>query len=199
MNVQFVFDYRSPYAYLASSRLEGLGHPVSYLPVDILAVMKSVNNQPSPACPAKAKYSGIDAARWAALYGVALAPNQALWKKMRTGEFDGSLLSKVAVAAQQQGLFERLHAELFQAIWAGTDDLTSDQGRAEFLHKLNIEQDLWAQAQSEQSQQQLLANNALAVQKGVFGVPTFFCDDEMFFGNDRLDFVRAAIKNAQEA
>jgi len=68
MRIEFIFDYRSPYSYLANTQLKGLGADVDYKPVDIVAVMKKVNNQPSPLCPPKARYAGIDAARWARLY-----------------------------------------------------------------------------------------------------------------------------------
>jgi 2-hydroxychromene-2-carboxylate isomerase len=70
MRVEFVFDYPSRYAYLASTQLESLGVPVGYEPIGIVEVMKRVDNQPSPACPPKARYAGIDAARWAHRYGV---------------------------------------------------------------------------------------------------------------------------------
>ena len=52
-----------PYAYLASTQLESLRVPVRHDPIGIVEVMKRVNNQPSPACPPKASYAGIDAAR----------------------------------------------------------------------------------------------------------------------------------------
>ncbi|NNJ16027.1 2-hydroxychromene-2-carboxylate isomerase [Pseudomonas putida CSV86] len=199
MNLQSVFDYTSPYAYLANTRLPGLDHPVEYLPVDILFVMKQIGNQPSPACPPKARYSGIDAARWAALYQVPFAPNRALFQAMREGRLDNALLVRLAVAAQQAGVFETLHPALFAAVWAGSDDLASTQGREAFLRNLELDADLWQLADSPHVRERLAANNALAIERGVFGVPTFFCDDEMFFGNDRLDFVRAAIAQSKGA
>lgn len=199
MHLQYVFDYRSPYAYLANTRLAGLNTPVSYLPVDILAVMKKVNNQPSPACPAKAKYSGIDAARWAALYGVPFAPNGTFIQAMRAAQIDGSSLVRAALAAQQFGTFELVHTALFEAVWAGSDDLVSAQGRTAFLQKLGIDVDIWQVADSPAIREQLSANDEDAAQRGVFGVPTFFCDNEMFFGNDRIDFVRAALQRTNGA
>jgi len=197
MHLQSVFDYLSPYAYLANTRLPGLDHPVDYLPIDILAVMKQVGNQPSPACPPKLKYSGIDATRWAALYQVPFAPNGALFQAMRAGRFDATLLIRAAIAAQRSGVFETFHPTLFAAVWASTTDLTNSEVRKDFLQTLNIDTDLWHLADTPAIHAQLAANNAQAVEKGVFGVPTFFCNDEMFFGNDRLDFVRAALTQAK--
>lgn len=197
MHLQSVFDYLSPYAYLANTRLPGLDHPVDYLPIDILAVMKQVGNQPSPACPPKLKYSGIDATRWAALYQVPFAPNSALFQAIRAGHLDSALLIRAAIAAQQTGVFETFHPALFAAVWASTTDLTNSEARKDFLQTLNIDTGLWHLADTPAIHAQLAANNAQAVEKGVFGVPTFFCNDEMFFGNDRLDFVRAALNRAK--
>jgi len=105
MDIEFVYDYRSPYAYLANTQLGTLGAGIVYEPVNILAVMKAVNNQPSPLCPPKARYAGIDAARWAKHYGVAFSPNRALLQAMAASQFDGTLLSRAALAAQQLGVF----------------------------------------------------------------------------------------------
>lgn len=197
MHLQSVFDYLSPYAYLANTRLPGLDHPVDYLPIDILTVMKQVGNQPSPACPPKLKYSGIDATRWATLYQVPFAPNGALFQAIRAGRVDSALLIRAAIAAQQAGVFDTFHPALFAAVWASTTDLTTPESRTAFLQDLKIDTDLWHLAETPTIHAQLHANNELAIQKGVFGVPTFFCNDEMFFGNDRLDFVRAALTQAK--
>ncbi|MEF2118049.1 2-hydroxychromene-2-carboxylate isomerase [Pseudomonas aeruginosa] len=199
MNLQSVFDYRSPYAYLANTRLPELNSPISYFPVDILEVMKKVNNQPSPACPAKAKYSGADAGRWAAIYGVPLAPNAGFFQAMRAGQVDGAILARAAVAALEVSTFDLVHSALFEAVWAGTDDLVTPEGRTAFLQKLGLDVDIWQLADSSAVREQLAANDEEAARRGVFGVPTFFCGDEMFFGNDRLDFVRAALKRANGA
>ncbi|AKE68133.1 TPA: DsbA family protein [Pseudomonas aeruginosa] len=199
MNLQSVFDYRSPYAYLANTRLPEFDTPISYFAIDILEVMKKVNNQPSPACPAKAKYSGIDAARWAAVYGVPLAPNGAFFQAMRAGQVEGAILARAALAAQQTGSFEVVHPALFQAVWAGTDDLITAEGRSTFLKNLGVDEDIWQLADRPAVRDQLAANNEEAARRGVFGVPTLFCGDEMFFGNDRLDFVRAALQKAKGA
>ncbi|MDG9928985.1 MULTISPECIES: 2-hydroxychromene-2-carboxylate isomerase [unclassified Pseudomonas] len=199
MSLQSVFDYRSPYAYLANTRLPELNTTISYFPVDILEVMKKVNNQPSPACPAKAKYSGTDAGRWAAIYGVPLIPNGAFFQAMRAGQVEGAILARAAVAALEVGIFDIVHSALFEAVWAGTDDLVTPEGRAAFLQKLGLDVDIWQIADSPAVREQLAANNEEAARRGVFGVPTFFCGNEMFFGNDRLDFVRAALKKANGA
>ncbi len=101
MQVEFILDYRSPYAYLANTQLKLLDAPVAYKPIDIVEVMKKVNNQPSPLCPPKARYAAIAAARWAKRYDVGFSPNAALIQAMREGRFEGALLSRAGLAAQE--------------------------------------------------------------------------------------------------
>jgi 2-hydroxychromene-2-carboxylate isomerase len=190
MRIDFVLDYRSPYAYLANTQIGAFGAEINYQPIDALSVMKQVNNQPSPMCPPKSKYAGIDAARWALRYGVPFAPNGALFDAMRQGRFKGDLMSRAAIAAQMIGAFARANTALFCACWAGADDLASVEGRATFVAHHDLPAELWDVAETADVEARLAANNEDAVTRGVFGVPTFFVGDEMFFGNDRLSFIR---------
>jgi 2-hydroxychromene-2-carboxylate isomerase len=159
-----------------------------------------VNNQPSPECPAKAKYSGMDAQRWAKLYDVKFSPNRALLKAMGTGAFDGTSLSRVALVAQRLGIFDRVNDALFEAMWAGDDDLASEQGRSNFLQSRKIVvDDLWSRAAEPEIAELQTKQAKEAADRGVFGVPTMFVDGEMFFGNDRLSFVEARINGGSPA
>jgi 2-hydroxychromene-2-carboxylate isomerase len=190
MQIDFVLDYRSPYAYLASTQIGAFGVDVRYQPVDIVWVMKQVNNQPTPMCPAKSRYAGIDAARWALQYAVPFSPNRALLDAMRQGRIKGDLMSRAALAGQQLGAFAQVNRALFLAVWAGSDDLESAEGRAQFAARHDLPQELWDMAESAEVEAKLVANNEDAVKRGVFGVPTFFVGDDMFFGNDRLGFIK---------
>jgi len=191
MLVEFVFDYPSPYAYLASTQLESLGVPARYEPIGIVEVMKRVNNQPSPACPPKARYAGIDAARWAHRYGVPFEINQAFLTALGTGTFDYQILTRGALVAQELGVFALYNAAMFSAIWGKPQDIVSEVGREIFLKRLGIDAShFWRRAESPDLRAELQRRNEVAAQRGVFGVPTFFVDNELFFGNDRLDFVR---------
>jgi 2-hydroxychromene-2-carboxylate isomerase len=196
MRVRFVLDYRSPYAYLANTQLDRLATPVEYEPIDILWVMQQVNNQPSPMCPPKAKYARLDAMRWAQKYGVAFSPNRSLLEAMRLGEFRNDLLSCAGIAAQTLQVFEQANNALFEAVWSGSSDLTSAEGRLQFLSSRNLPRDLWDVAESAEIREMLALNSRRAVEDGVFGVPTFFVDDEIFFGNDRLEQVDAKLKSS---
>lgn len=195
MPIDFVFDYLSPYSYLADSQLKTLETSVNFKPVDIVAVMKLVSNQPSPLCPPKARYAGLDAARWAKHYGVPFALNRPLFGALRAGEFESSLLVRAGLAAQQLGVFDQVHKALFNAVWAGDGDVVTEEGRKALIGKLQIGSvDIWSLA-SESSIGELLAqNNQGAAARGVFGAPSIFVGEEMYFGNDRLEFVREHLK-----
>jgi 2-hydroxychromene-2-carboxylate isomerase len=193
--IDFVFDYRSPYSYLGDTQLKRLGADVRYVPIDILAVMTEVNNQPSPKCPPKAAYAALDAGRWAARYGVALRKNQAFFGSFARKETDPALLSRAAIAAQRLGIFDKVHTGLFEAVWGGGADLSTAEARDKFLESLGVaDVRLWERADEPDIRQALEANSHAAAKRGVFGVPTFFVGDEMFFGNDRVEFVADALK-----
>ena len=130
MQIRFVLDYRSPYAYLANTQIRLLSAPIKYEPVDILWVMKQVNNQPSPMCPPKAKYARLDATRWVRQYGVPFSPNGRLIEAMKLGQFKNDLLSCAGIAAQKLGVFERGNNALFDAVWA---EVVADQKRQDEL------------------------------------------------------------------
>jgi len=196
MMIDFVLDYRSPYSYLANTQLRTLGVQINYEPTDIVDVMREVDNQPSPMCPPKARYAGHDALRWARHYGVPYSPNGPLLLALHQGALKSDLLSRVAVAGQLVGAFEQINDALFSAVWAGSDDLVSAEGRERFASTRSLSADLWQLADSAEVEGKLEANNELAVTRGVFGVPTFFVNGEMFFGNDRLSFVKASLDRA---
>ncbi|QQX86607.1 DsbA family protein [Cupriavidus necator] len=193
MQLQFVFDYRSPYAYLASAQLPALSAPIEHLLVDVLAVMRKVNNRPSTECPAKVRYAHVDAGRWARRYGMELRPNAALMNALKQQLFEGAMLSLAGLAALELGVFERVHPALFEALWAGDDDLLSEAGRIHFLRERGIDADVWHRANSSHIRDRLAHQSEDAAERGVFGVPSFFVGSQLFFGNDRLDFVRDAL------
>ena len=193
MKIQFILDYRSPYAYLANTQIMSMGVQITYEPVEIVSIMKRVNNQPSPMCPPKAQYAGLDAARWAKHYGVPYSPNRLLFEALQTGKVKSDLLSRAGIAAQRLGVFQQVNDALFGAIWTGSDELTSASDRLNFLTNHAFPPELWDIAETAETQELLAANGERAITQGVFGVPTFFVDGEMFFGNDRLEFVKAKL------
>lgn len=188
--IDFYFDYVSPYTYLANTQIGELGAKFNFIPVVIVDVMKRVNNQPSPLCPPKGRYISIDSARWAEVYGVPLRANAAFWEAVMGGRFSTRTLINGAVAAQRLNMWDRYHDAMFKAIWAEHRDVHSLEGLAAFALDQGLPSDFWEQAESDGIKEETTSNNAAAAERGVFGSPTFFVGDEIFFGNDRLDMIR---------
>lgn len=188
--LDFYFDYVSPYTYLANTQVSSLGLDINFVPVVIVDVMKRVNNQPSPLCPPKGMYIVIDAARWAGIYGVPMVQNGGFWEAVMTGRFSTKTLTRGAVAALKMGLWDKYHDAMFRAIWAEARDVHTTDGLAEFARTQGLPGNFWDHAGSPEIEAQTDANNEQAAGRGVFGSPTFFLDEEIFFGNDRLDMIR---------
>lgn len=190
--IDFYFDFVSPYSYLAHSQLGGLGAPARLVPIAVLELMKLVNNTPtSITCPAKRAYAGKDLGRWARRYEVAFGA--ADMKRL-----DGALLLRLATAAGPMGLTEAVAAAIFRAVWGKDGDPSPDAIAATLAAAGLPADDLMAAAGEEATAQALTAATAEAAATGVFGAPTFRVGEELFFGNDRLDFVREALAAQRE-
>jgi len=186
VTIEFFFDFQSPYSYLAHSQLATLGAPIRLVPISVLPLMKLVNNTPTTiTCSVKRTYAGKDLGRWAARYGVPVIPAD------REG-LDADLLLRVATAADGPVRAAATEA-IFNAMWGGQGRPTPD-GLAAVLSARGLPAaDLIAAAGQESVAKALEAATEAAAARGVFGAPTIFVGDEMFFGNDRLDFVRDAL------
>lgn len=189
--ITFYFDFLSPYSYLAHSQLETLGAPVRRVPISVLEVMKLVNNTPTTLiCSVKRAYAGADLGRWAARYGTPIAfPD--------LEQLDGELLLRLAVAAEGIDLSAELVASIFKGVWGGSGD-PSPAGVAGLLTASGLPAAaLMAAAEAPEAAEALASSNRAAAALGVFGAPTFHVGDQLFFGNDRLDFVREALAAQQ--
>ena len=185
--IEFFFDFQSPYSYLAHSQLGTLGAPVRLVPVSVLPLMKLVNNTPTTiTCSVKRTYAGKDLGRWAARYGVRVIPPA-------REQLDGDLLLRVATAAQDEAVRAAVTETIFKAVWGGQGDPTPGGLEATLSARGLPAADLIAAAGEDATVKALEAATEAAAGRGVFGAPTIFVGDEMFFGNDRLDFVRECL------
>lgn len=189
--VDFYFDYVSPYAYLANTQLPKLGLDIRHRPISITEVMVIVNNHPSPMCPPKLRHAMRDTARWAKRYGVPLEVNEPWWNGIFSGQVDLRLHMKGAIAAQKLGLFEGYHRVIWDAIYARPRPVAG-QAETEALLEANglPGREILGLALQADVEQKLDADNAAAAEAGVFGVPAFLVEGQVYFGGDRLDFVK---------
>jgi 2-hydroxychromene-2-carboxylate isomerase len=191
--VEFLFDYGSPFSYLASLQLPGFARrnnaTVIYRPILLGAVLKATGNQSPMAIPAKGRYMAIELRRWAERYNVPF--------RLNPYAFIGNTIALMrgAVAAQKHGNFGLYHDLVLKAVWAEALDLGDDAVRARLLERAGFTPAAFAtDIEAKEVKDELRRNTDGAIARGVFGAPSFFVGDEMFWGNDRFDFVEAALR-----
>lgn len=191
--IGFLFDYGSPFSYLANIQLPGFakrnGAAVVYRPILLGAVLKATGNSSPMTVPAKARYFAVDMRRWAARYGVML--------KLNPHPFMGNTLALMrgAVAAQRLGVFGAYHDAIYRAAWAEGLDLGEAAVLAGVMQRAGVNfAEVIAVAERQDVKDELRRNTEDAIARGAFGAPTFFVGDEMFWGNDRFDFVEEALR-----
>jgi len=188
--VEFLFDYGSPFSYLADTRMPGLaartGATIVYRPILLGAVFKATGNSSPVTVPAKRNYMGSELRRWSERYGVKFRLNPYF-------PIDTIRVMRGAVAAERDGRFTTYHAAMFPAIWAERRNLGDDAVLRAILDKLGVDA---AAVESDEVKNKLRANTDEPIARGVFGAPTFFVGGDMFWGNDRLEWVEAALQRA---
>jgi 2-hydroxychromene-2-carboxylate isomerase len=191
--VEFLFDYGSPFSYLASTQIKELaessGASVMYRPILLGAILKATGNSSPMTVPAKGKYMGIELRRWAARYGVDFKPNPHPFMA------NTLRLMRGAVAAQKLGVFSAWHEAVYRAVWAEARDLGDPAMLVRVLEDsgLGAAAEVLEASERQDVKDELRTNTENAASRGVFGAPTFFVGDRMFWGNDRLDWVKEAL------
>jgi 2-hydroxychromene-2-carboxylate isomerase len=189
--IDFYFDFVSPYSYLAHSQLGTLEAPVGLAPIAVLELMKLVNNTPTTVtCSVKRAYAGKDLARWSARYGVPVVATD--MKRL-----DSRLLLRVATAAEPGPERAAVVEAIFKAVWGAQGDPSPEGLEALLAGRGLPAADLIAAAAQPAAAETLAAETKTAAEIGVFGTPTIRVAGDLFFGNDRLDFVREAIAKAR--
>ena len=185
--VEFLFDFGSPTSYLAYKQLPKItarhGARIVWTPILLGAVFKATGNSSPAMVPAKARYMNADLARFAKRYGVVLNFNTHF-------PVNTLPLMRGAVAYQSTNQFDIYVNAVFDAMWAHPRNL-NDQGEiAHVMRDIGVDPgDFVARIERSDVKEKLKANTEDAVARGAFGAPTFFVNGEMFFGQDRLDFV----------
>jgi 2-hydroxychromene-2-carboxylate isomerase len=188
--VEFFFDVGSPAAYLAWTQLASLGCPVDHKPMLLGGVFQATGNQSPMMVPAKGSYMQRDLALHAQQYGVPFRHNPHFPINTLT-----LMRGATAVQMQQPERFADYVAAVFRAIWVDGKDMNDPQVVASVLQAAGFDPAaLLAQASQPQVKERLKQVTQDAVARGVFGAPTFFVDGQMFWGQDRLDFVKQALK-----
>ena len=189
--VEFFYDYASPFSYLADCQLPGIaarcGAEIIYRPAILGVLIVESGNQAPPSVPAKLAYMNADMRRWATRLNVPFVANPAFPVR-------SIMLMRAALIAQDSGVFAPFHQAMWRAMWQEAANLADPAVVADVLTRAGLDAEaILRGTQDERIKARLKANCDEALARGAFGLPTFFVGDEMFFGNDRLDFVEAAL------
>ena len=191
-NLDFYFDFGSPTTFLAYKRLLQLQQQydlsINYMPILLGGLFKATGNASPVTIPAKGGYMMThDLPRFSQRYGVDLKFNP---------HFPVNTLHimRGAIAAQQQDCFDNYVAALFDAMWQQEKNLGDPEIVASVLNDAGMDATaLMSLAQDPAVKAELISNTEAAVARGAFGAPTMFIGEDMYFGQDRLDFIEEAL------
>lgn len=191
--IEFFYDFRSPYSYLALTQLLALDGAIDFKPMNVLKVMERVGNTPTTlTCPAKGRYARADLGRWAQRYHLPLNPSD-----MRAN--DGAAMARAVVVAAAEQRAEVTLA-LFNAIWSEGRPIAGSSAVVAELAAAGIDTTrIAAGIDTDEAGARFEAFTEEAAARGVFGVPTMIVGEAMFFGNDRIDFLREEIARLEAA
>ena len=194
--VECFFDFGSPTSYLAWTQLPRIaaaaGARVDWRPMLLGGVFKATGNTSPVLVAAKGRWMGADIARWAKRWGVPFRFNP---------HFPINTLTLMRGAAGLQmrrpEVFERYLATIYEAMWKEPANLGDPGVLAATLAAAGFDADEFAALVADpEVKAKLVETTEEAVARGVFGAPTCFVGEAMFFGQDRLDFVAEALAAA---
>lgn len=183
--VEFLFDYASPFAFLASELLETRlpNARIEYRPIYIRGLEMFAKGVPHVG--AKLAYLLLDLRRCAEDAGIELA-------LPATFPVNGLYALRGALAAQRLGCFDAYHTPMFRAVWQSGRDVSKKEVVAELATELGLPE-VAAALDDPSLKEALRVATDSASARGVFGVPTFFVGSEMFWGHDRMHQVKKAV------
>lgn len=192
-NFDFYFDFGSLAAYLAHTQLPNIcaqtGATANLLPMLLGGVFQATGNSPPMTVPAKGKYLIIDMKRFADSYGVPLNFNPFF-------PIITTTLMRMVTGLQMRADPQMQHFmdTVYTAIWVEGSNMNDAPVVVEVLAKAGFDpQELLALANDQATKDQLKAVTIRAVERGVFGAPTFFVGDDIYWGQDRIPQVKAAL------
>jgi 2-hydroxychromene-2-carboxylate isomerase len=199
--IEFFFDCSSPWTYLAFHNIQPLaaefGAPIDWRPILVGGIFNTINpsvyeGRAHPV-PAKARYSGKDLQDWARLAGLKI--------KMPPSVFPVNSVKamRMCLVLAPQGQLAAFARAVFEAYWGDDRDISQDTVLRDVCEGLGLDADaLLAAAEAPEIKAQLRANTDEVMARGGFGSPTLFVGKtDIYFGNDRLPLVRAALERAR--
>jgi 2-hydroxychromene-2-carboxylate isomerase len=195
--VEFHFDFGSPNAYLSHLVIPNIerrtGVRFEYVPVLLGGVFKLTGNRSPVETLAgvrnKPEYERLETTRFIERHGITT---------FRFNPFfpvNTLVIMRAAIAARKLGIFERYVDEVYRHMWSEPKKLDDPAVLRVVLSESRLDaEQLLTMAQTQEVKDELLANTQRSVDRGTFGSPTFYVDDQIFFGKDRLRDVEEAIR-----
>jgi len=196
--IEFFFDCSSPWTYLAFHNIQPLaaelGCPIVWRPILVGGVFNAVNpsvyaSRENPV-PAKAAYMRKDLADWARAAGLKIVFPPQVFPVNSVKAMRGCLL------LEGEGKLISFARTAFEAYWGSDEDISRDEVLARLCARVNVDpQRFFAGIGDAAIKDRLRVNTEELIRRGGFGSPTIFVErTDMYFGNDRLPLVRAAIE-----
>lgn len=196
--IEFYFDCSSPWTYLAFHAIQPLaaeeGAELVWKPILVGGVFNTVNDtvyrsRENPN-PRKLAYQRKDLDDWARLYGLRIVMPPSIFPVNSVKCMRGCLV------ALDEGCLPQFAGAAFEAYWGQDRDLASDDVIGEIADRAGLERGLLFRRIGEPAvKERLKANTDELIARGGFGSPSIFVNgDDMYFGNDRLPLVRAALR-----
>jgi 2-hydroxychromene-2-carboxylate isomerase len=196
--LEFFFDCSSPWTYLAFVRVQPIvartGSEIVWKPILVGGVFNAVNREVyerrANPDPRKAAYSAKDLRDWARLAGLTIIMPPPVFPVRAT------LAMRSALVAQEEGKVVEFSRHCFEAYWADGKDISLPHVVEEICERADLDGvHILERAQSGEIKDRLRFNTEELIARGGFGSPTMFVDrSDMYFGNDRLELVEAALR-----
>ena len=195
--IECFFDCSSPWTWLGFHNIQPLaselGVPVTWRPILVGGIFNSVNpsvyeSRRAPV-PAKAAYMKKDLSDWARLHGLDIRFPPTVFPVNSVKAMRGCIL------LEPEGRLVAFAQAAFAAYWSHDRDISQDDELAALCEQVGVEPArFFAGIARDEIKAQLKANTDELIARGGFGSPTFFVGgDDMYFGNDRLPLIRAAV------
>ena len=191
--VEFYFDVGSPYSYLAYHQLQKIaqarGAQIVWRPMLLGGVFQATGNHSPAEIPLKSEHLNVDLQRWARHFEVPFEHNP--FFPINTLQL---MRGATGLLMRDEAAFQRYLAAVFDAMFHQPRNLQEPQEVAQVLQRAGIDAaEFMALIQQPEVKDELKRATQQAVARGVFGAPTFFVGDAMFWGQDRLQFVEDAL------
>ena len=188
--IDFYFDFASPNGYLSLKALKKyqgeIGFDINYIPVLLGGIFKLTNNQPPMIAfgevKGKLEYENLEMKRFIEFHSLnnfKMNPHfPVITLKLMRG----------ALAAEQEGFLEEYIAKMSLEMWENEKKMDDPEVIQNAFDDAGFDSEkLFSLMETQEIKDKLIANSSAAAERGVFGIPTFFVDDEMYFGKNTIE------------